>query len=88
MGEDLLKAKMAIAIADGKFNNLDKVLAEIIMMSKTKKSFTSKDLSETIMKNMGISLENYRKLISELKKLNLIKKENQLFKLNTNFITL
>lgn len=66
MDENLLHAKMAIMIARESSTNHEKVLAEIIRMSKQKKGITVKEMVKEIPDRLTMKESFFRKTLSEL----------------------
>lgn len=87
---NLKQAKYAIALSRKKDSNMEKVLAEIIAMSKIKKGLSPSELSVSILPKLNIPLALYRKTIHDLYKTGTIMKvkPEQLVFTNPLFINL
>lgn len=72
MDDNLKQARIEIASAKKDNSNTERVLAEVIRMSKIKRGLYTGEMVDEIPKNLGMSLPLYRKTIHDLRKSGLI----------------
>ncbi len=74
MNQDLIEAKIAIAKAKKESSNQERVLAEIITLSRVKRGLYTGEMIDVIPAKLNMSESLYRKTIHDLRKAGLIQK--------------
>lgn len=89
MTPNIMEAHLAITRIKEAFTNADIVLSEIISMQrKQTEGVYTREMIFIIPPKLNITPEHFRKILSELTKCEIIKKEGSLFKINTDYIKL